>query len=53
MSKGKWQAKPQLEIQHGLAGVDINQGDEEGINIESISTMIEKAVKKAMESQEL
>ena len=51
LSKGKWSAKPQMEIQHRLAGIDQEQDNEDGLKMDNISKMIEEAVKKAIGNQ--
>ena len=53
LSKGKWSARPQMEIQHGLASVDQDRDSGEGINMENMSRMIEDEVKKAVEGNGL
>ena len=40
-----------MEIQHGLASIDQDHNNEEGIKMDNISKMIEDAVKKAIGSQ--
>ena len=53
ISKGKWSARPQMGIEHGLTNKDMNHEDEVKFSMKEVSKMIEEAVSKAMESKGL